>query len=170
MICPTCGHDNLPGVESCGNCQQDLSPLDRPRADNPIERHLMEDQVHTLTPHPPTTIAPTATVRQAIELMLAQNVGAVLIVDEGGGLLGIFSERDLLKKVAGIHTDFADLPITRFMTQRPEAVTTNDTLNFVLHKMDAGGYRHVPILEGGRPVSMLSVRDMLRHLTRLFLA
>jgi CBS domain-containing protein len=167
MICPTCGHDNLPGVEQCGNCQHDLTPLDRPCADNRVERHLMEDQVESLTPHPPMTIAPTATVRQAIDLMLAHNVGALLVIDDAGKLLGIFSERDLLKKVAGVHEQFAELPVNRFMTPRPEAVTASDTLNFVLHKMDGGGYRHVPVLEGGRPVSMLSVRDMLRHITRL---
>ncbi len=167
MICPTCGHDNLPGVESCGNCQQDLSPLDRPCADNRVERHLMEDEVHSLTPRPPMTILPGTTVRQAIDLMLAQNVGALLVVDERGVLLGIFSERDLLKKVAGVHETYAELPVNRFMTPRPEAVTPGDTLNYVLHKMDGGGYRHVPVLDEGRPVSMISVRDMLRHITRL---
>jgi CBS domain-containing protein len=167
MICPTCGHDNLPGASSCGNCQQDLSPLDRPCPDNQIERRLMEDQVGTLKPHTPQTILPTATVRQAIDLMLAENVGAVLVVDEGGSLLGIFSERDLLKKVAGIHENYAELPVGRFMTPRPETVSTADTLNFALHKMDGGGYRHVPVLDAGRPISMISVRDMLRHITRL---
>jgi CBS domain-containing protein len=167
MICPTCGHDNLPGAEVCGNCQQDLSPLDRPCAENRVERRLVEDQVQSLTARPPATLPATATVREAIDAMLAQNTGAVLVVDDRGSLLGIFSERDLLKKVAGVINDYAELPIGRFMTQRPETVTTTDTLNFVLHKMDGGGYRHVPVLEAGRPVSMLSVRDMLKHLTRL---
>jgi CBS domain-containing protein len=167
MICPTCGHDNLPGAGFCGNCHQDLGPLDRPCPDNPIERRLMEDQVGSLKPSELLTIAPTAPVRQAIELMLAKNVGAVLVVDERGRLLGIFSERDLLKKVAGVHEEYAELPVERFMTPRPETVATTDTLNFVLHKMDGGGYRHVPVLHAGRPVSVISVRDMLRHITRM---
>ena len=63
--------------------------------------------------------------------------------------------------------DYDTLPITRFMTPRPESVSTTDTVNFVLQKMDAGGYRHVPVLENGKPVSIISARDMLRFLTRL---
>jgi CBS domain-containing protein len=166
MICPTCGHDNLPGAGACSNCQQDLGPLDRPRADNRVEQRLMEECAGSLTPHVPLTIAPGATVRSAIELMLSQNVGAVLVVDEQDRLLGIFSERDLLKKIAGIHADYAELPVRDFMTPRPEAVASSDTLNYVLHKMDGGGYRHVPVVDNGRPVSVISVREMLRHITR----
>jgi signal-transduction protein with cAMP-binding, CBS, and nucleotidyltransferase domain len=154
MICPTCGHDNLPGAGACSNCQQDLGPLDRPRADNRVEQRLMEE-------------CAGSTVRSAIELMLSQNVGAVLVVDEQDRLLGIFSERDLLKKIAGIHADYAELPVRDFMTPRPEAVASSDTLNYVLHKMDGGGYRHVPVVDNGRPVSVISVREMLRHITRL---
>jgi CBS domain-containing protein len=46
-------------------------------------------------------------------------------------------------------------------------VSPHHTLAFALHKMDCGGYRHVPVLENGHPVAMISVRDMLRHITRL---
>jgi len=45
MICPTCGHDNLPGNEECSNCLQDLTPLDRPAPQTRVERSLMEDPV-----------------------------------------------------------------------------------------------------------------------------
>ena len=53
------------------------------------------------------------------------------------------------------------------MTSQPETVTTSDTLDFVLHKMDVGGYRHLPVLNGERPAGVISVRDMLKHITRL---
>ena len=49
----------------------------------------------------------------------------------------------------------------------PETVSADDTLDFALHKMDCGGYRHLPVLQGDRPVGMISVRDMLKHITRL---
>jgi signal-transduction protein with cAMP-binding, CBS, and nucleotidyltransferase domain len=167
MICPTCGHDNLPGVEFCSHCQQDLTPLDRPRADNRVERHLMEEPAHRLKCDPPPTIRASATLGEAIHEMLEHNVGALLVVDDQGALLGIFTERDLLKRVAGIHDPFAHLPVSQFMTRRPETVAANETLNYVLHKMDGGGYRHVPVVDGDRPVCVISVRDMLRHLMRL---
>jgi CBS domain-containing protein len=167
MICPSCCHKNLPGDDVCRHCRQPLTPFDLPQPENPVERSVMYDQVKTLKQYPPVTIKRSATVGQAIAIMAAANVGAVLIVDADGKLLGIFSERDLLKKIAGMTPDPADLPITQFMTARPECVTMTDTLNFVLQKMDAGGYRHVPVLENGKPVSIISARDMLRFVTRL---
>jgi CBS domain-containing protein len=167
MICPTCGCDNLPGNEECSNCQQALTPLDRPTPNNSVERSLMEDVVNTLHPTVPITLPSHATIREAMQIMLTRNIGALLIVDDGGKLLGIFSERDLLKKVAGIHHDFGGLGVRDFMTANPETVTPTDTLDFVLHKMDGGGYRHLPVLEDGKPTAVISVRDMLRHITRL---
>jgi CBS domain-containing protein len=167
MICPTCGWDNVPGSEECQNCQQDLTLLDQPVARDRVERSLMEDPVRVLRPHPPVTVPLQATVGQAVALMLERDLGAMLVVDESGRLRGIFSERDLLKKIAGLHEDFADLPIAQFMTPDPETVTLSDTLNFALHKMDVGGYRHLPVAEEGRPVGVVSVRDMLRYITQL---
>ncbi|MCI0463195.1 MAG: CBS domain-containing protein [Gemmataceae bacterium] len=167
MICPTCGHDNLPGNEECANCLQDLTPLDRPMAQNRVERSLMEDPVSDLTPRTPITITPAMTVRQAIETMLTHNLGAVLVVNDSGKLVGILSERDLLKKVAVLPDPYAELFVEDYMTPNPETVTADDTLAFALHKMDVGGYRHMPVLSAGKPSGMISVRDMLRHITRL---
>lgn len=167
MICPSCGHTNLPGDDACKHCKQPLTPFDLPTPENQVERSVMYDQVKTLKQTPPVTISQSATVGATIALMLSTNIGAVLIVDEAGFLVGIFSERDLLKKIVGSVVDYEQLPITQFMTPRPESVSTTDTLNFVLQKMDAGGYRHVPVLEAGKPVSIISARDMLRFLTRL---
>src|SRR5947199_4884257 len=98
MICPTCGYDNLPGSEECNRCLQDLTQLDRPVAHDRVERSLMEDPVSALGPHEPVTVLPTATVSRAMEMMLEKNIGALLVVDDGGKLLGIFSERDLLTR------------------------------------------------------------------------
>jgi CBS domain-containing protein len=167
MICPSCCHKNLPGDDVCRRCKQPLAPFDLPQPENQVERSVMFDQVRTLKQNPPVMIRDVATVGETMARMGETNVGAILIVDSQGRLVGIFSERDLLKKIIGVLTDFKDLPITQFMTPRPECVATTDTLNFVLQKMDAGGYRHVPVLEDGKPVSIISVRDMLRFLTEL---
>jgi signal-transduction protein with cAMP-binding, CBS, and nucleotidyltransferase domain len=103
MICPNCGHDNLPGSEECNSCLQDLTQLDRPTAQSRVEHSLMEDPVSILNPHKPITIRPTATIREALRIMLDRDIGAILVVDADGKLQGIFSERDLLTKVAGLH-------------------------------------------------------------------
>jgi CBS domain-containing protein len=166
MICPTCGHDNVPGAEECSNCCGDLTQLDRPMAQNRVERSLMEDPVSLLQPREPVTLPPTATMRQAMTTLLTKDIGALLVVDDAGKLLGILSERDFLTKAAG-QVDYADRPVSDFMTANPETVSAGDSLAFALHKMDVGGYRHLPILQAGRPVGAISVRDMLRHITRL---
>ena len=151
----------------CRRCKQPLTPFDLPQPENPVERSVMCDQVSTLKQNPPVTIHQSATVGDAVAKMLETNVGALLIVDNAGLLVGIFSERDLLKKIVGIVANYDRLPLTQFMTPRPECVQATDTLNFVLQKMDAGGYRHVPVLKDGKPVSIISARDMLKFLTRM---
>src|ERR1017187_6736435 len=115
MICPSCCHKNLPGDEVCKHCKQPLTPFDLPQPENPVERSVMHDQVKTLRQHAPVTIGHLATVGETVALMLSANVGAILIVDEAGRLAGIFSERDLLKKVDGVLADYEKMPITQFM-------------------------------------------------------
>jgi len=167
MICPCCDHDNLPGSEFCDNCQHDLTQLDQPTAQDRVERSLMNDPVSVLDPHQPVTLPPDATVGEAIRTMLGGNIGAVLIVDGAGKLVGVFSERDLLTKVAGVVPDYAGRPVADFMTTNPETVRETHTLAFALHKMDSGGYRHLPVLTDGLPRGVISVRDMLCYITRL---
>jgi CBS domain-containing protein len=144
-----------------------MTQLDRPVPGDAVERSLIEDPVGRLRARAPITIRDTTTVRDAICAMLADNIGALLVVDADRRVVGIFSERDLLTKIAGLRDDYAQRPVSEFMTRDPESVGSHHTLAFALHKMDCGGYRHVPILENGRAVGMISVRDMLRHITQL---
>jgi CBS domain-containing protein len=167
MICPHCSFDNFPGSEQCENCHADLTQLDRPVAQDRVERSLMEDVVSQLNPRQAVTLPRTATVGEAIQVMLSHDIGAVLIVDDAGQLAGIFSERDLLTRVATPNADNKTRPVGEFMTPDTETVRPTDSLAFVLHKMDCGGYRHLPVLKDGQPLGMISVRDMLRHITRL---
>jgi signal-transduction protein with cAMP-binding, CBS, and nucleotidyltransferase domain len=166
MICPTCNFDNLPGNEFCRNCLNDLTQLDRPIAQDRVERCLMEDTVASLNPRPAVTVLSSTLVGDAIQQMLSADIGAVLIVADNGQLLGIFSERDLLTRAAD-DPNYSTKTVRQLMTANPETVRETDTLAFVLHKMDGGGYRHLPVLKDGLPFGMISVRDMLRHITQL---
>ena len=167
MICPRCGQNNLPGSDTCRHCQCDLTALDRPAPLDRVEHSLMADTVGSLRPPPPVVVGPGATVADALRVLMAEDVGAVLAVNAAGRLAGIFSERDLLLKVAGLDTPLDELPLDQYMTPRPETVSAADTLAFALHKMDVGGYRHLPVVADGRPVGILSVRDLVRHMTRI---
>ena len=99
--------------------------------------------------------------------MLASDVGALLVTGDDGKLVGILSERDLLKKAVGVREPYAHLPASEFMTRNPETVDSGDTLNYALHKMDGGGYRHLPVLTDGKPLGVISVRDIMRHIVQL---
>jgi CBS domain-containing protein len=167
MICPVCNFDNLPGSESCARCLQDLAQLDLPAAQDRVQRSLMEDPVSVLHPHRPITVRPETPIHEAMQTMMADNIGTVLVVDAADNLVGILSERDLLIKVAGLVGEEENRPVRDFMTPNPETVQITDNLAFVLHKMDSGGYRHLPVLQDGKVAGVISVRDMLRHFTRL---
>ena len=166
MRCPVCDHLNAPGADECGKCQTPLAGLDAPVPQGPVETSLLNDPVSILEPRPPVTVSVDATLGTAIAQMIDLRVGAVLITRADGVLEGILTERDFLTKVAGV-SGYEHLTVVEFMTPNPETVTPSDLLAIALGKMDVGGYRHLPVVEGGRPVGVISVRDVLRHLTAL---
>jgi len=167
MICPSCGHANIPGADECADCMFDLTSLDKPEAQDRIEASVMRDPIRALNPKPPVTISIKALLGDALELMADREIGAVLVTDESNHVVGILTERDYLTKVIEFGNDFARLPLRPVMTPNPESVGANDTLAYALHKMDVGGYRHLPVVENGKPVGIISVRDVIRHITRL---
>jgi CBS domain-containing protein len=167
MICPRCGHDNVPGNDVCASCLLDLAPLDKPAPRDRVQSDLMDRPVRDLRPRDPIILPATAPLADAVRLMLDEGVGTVLVVADDGGLTGIFSERDLLMRVPDEVARKGDVPLAEFMTADPEFVRPDDTLAVALHKMDVGGYRHLPVVADGKPVGVISVRDLMRHITRM---
>ena len=168
MLCPRCGHDNVPGLDVCSHCWQDLAQIDLPAGHDRVESSLLDDRIACLKPRRPVTINGTTTVRQAVQIMTDQSVGAVLVVDCHGQLDGILSERDLLIWAADLPTDQLDSRLAReFMTDNPQTVTLEDPLARALQKMDVGRYRHLPVVHAGKPVGVISVRDLIQHISRL---
>jgi CBS domain-containing protein len=167
MICPQCGYNrNLPGADWCVWCLFDLASMDRPTAHDRVELSLMTEPVAALDPREPVTVPADADLGQAVREMISKRVGAVLVTDRAGQLVGILTERDFLTKIAGTN-GFADRSVAAFMTRHPETVTADDPLAFALGKMAGGGYRHLPVVANGKPVGVVSVRDILRHIVRI---
>jgi CBS domain-containing protein len=167
MICPACGYLNLPGADWCQWCQFDLMAIDLPAPTDRVDRSLMLDPVAVLCPHPPVCIAEEATLGEATEMMIAEKVGAVLVVNTDGRLVGILTERDFLTKIAGTTEDYGDWPLRDYMTRDPETVNADDPLALALGKMAVGGYRHLPVVEKGKPIGSISVRGILSHIVAI---
>lgn len=167
MKCPACGHDrSAPGADACANCGLPFAHLDEPVPQGPVEQSLTSDPVSVLDPRPPVTVPVGAPLGEAVRLLIAARIGALLVTGPDGTLVGILTERDFLTRVAGV-AGFEALAVGAFMTPDPETVTPTDKLAVALGKMDAGGYRHLPVVSAGVPVGVISVRDVLRHLTAL---
>lgn len=130
-----------------------------------VESALVRDSVHGLVTRSPVCLTLGATLGCALKLMLRESIGAVLVVDNAGQLVGILTERDFLTDVAVI-PDYKSLLVDEFMTSDPETVSPRDTLAVALFKMDVGGCRHLPVVEKGVPLGILSVRDVIGHLAR----
>ena len=166
MLCPSCGSTNLPGTDSCVRCELPLTTLDGPTPADKVEVSLMADPVSVLNPKPPVTVSADAPLEAAISCMMSHGVGALLVIDRNQSLVGILTERDFLTKIAG-RAGWDGHPVREFMTANPETVSSCDPLAFVLRKMDVGSYRHLPVMENGKAIGVVSVRDVLNHVTKL---
>jgi CBS domain-containing protein len=113
-------------------------------------------------------VPPGTTIGEAARIMKVHRVGCVL-VEEQGRLIGIFTERDILTKLVGTGYDPAAVSVDGVMTRSPETLTPEDPIAFALHRMSVGGFRHIPLVDAsGRPVGILSVKDILDYLAEHF--
>ena len=106
------------------------------------------------------SIEPTATVWDAITLMTEKSVGA-LLVTENDTLVGVISERDYLRKVALMGRASQTTEVKDIMTPHPFTVTPTDSLTPCMELMTEKRIRHLPVIENGKPIAMLSIRDLL---------
>ena len=108
----------------------------------------------------PLTAPGNTTIVAAARMMKKRNVGALMVVD-GGRLTGIFTERDALFRVLGEARDPAKTRIAEVMTAEPRTIDPDKAVGHALLMMYDGGFRHVPVVEHGRPLGMISARDAL---------
>jgi CBS domain-containing protein len=100
------------------------------------------------------------TVAEAARMMKKHNVGAVMVVD-GGRLTGIFTERDALFRVLAESRNPATTRLADVMTAKPQTIDPNKVVGHALLLMYEGGFRHVPVVDRGKPIGMISARDAL---------
>ena len=111
-----------------------------------------------------------SSTNEAIDLLLANNIGAAPVV-ENGYLRGIFSERDVLNQILNKQVgNLDDINVREFMIAAPQTAQPEDTLTTAILYMARGGYRHVPIVDPeNRPIGMVSIRDVISYLVEEFL-
>lgn len=105
-------------------------------------------------------VSPHQTVAEAVAIMAARKVGAVPVVEEGR-LVGIFSERDVVRRVVRLNRAPEKTEVGEVMTPDPITASPSDERALAVRKMDAIGCRHLPVLQHGALVDMLSIRDLL---------
>jgi CBS domain-containing protein len=163
--CPYCGSQNIEGTDDCAVCGQSLGDthLAQPRSE--VERSLLRDRISVLEPVRPITAAPTMPVGDVLRLMVEHGIGCVVVADNNLPL-GIFSERDALRKINTEVPGLAARPVCEFMTANPQTLVADAKIAFAVQRMVLGGYRHLPIVGGkGELIGIISARDILQHLT-----
>jgi CBS domain-containing protein len=162
VICPSCGAENIEGVDTCENCMQDLRTLDVPDTfqvapDSDLTCLLREIRLSRAQ-----TVPPATPVRDAVEALKSDPTGALVVVEDER-VVGIFTDRDVLKRVAG-YAGALDEPVSRYMTPDPVTLRDDDTMAAALNKMGDGGFRHIPMLQSGRLTAIVTVRDVMHWL------
>jgi CBS domain-containing protein len=101
------------------------------------------------------------TVSDAAQLMRQHHIGAVLVVEASGKLAGIFTERDALFRVVAEGRDVKTTRLADVMTRNPQTVKPDQPFTVAMQMMYGGKFRHVPVVENGKPVGIISARDAL---------
>ncbi len=161
MICPSCGAENIQGEDSCDNCGADLRTADIPVPSGSFEQRLVDEPLATLAHGAPLTVARSMPIAEALRIMQQQEIGS-LVVEDDGRVVGIFTEVDALAKLNDGTP--ADLTIGELMTVDPVVLRPDDSIAVAIHKMAIGGFRHIPLVDGGRATGIISARDVFRHI------
>lgn len=121
---------------------------------NEVPEFIQDKPLHSLPPK--------ATIREAADLLIKHNIGAIPIVDEDGKLIGIFSERDFMKRVFAKRLDADTTTLENVMTENPTSIELDDDISKAIDLMMEGRYRHMPIVDPiGNLTGFLSQRDFM---------
>jgi CBS domain-containing protein len=133
-----------------------------------LESALVNESVGSAASHPALLVEASAPLGRVLELMREGSRGAVLVVSNGT-LVGIFTERDVLMKVAGQSSDLEHTAVSQLMTVDPVTLPADASVAFALNKMLIEGFRHIPLVDDqNRPIAVVSMRDLIDYLSNFF--
>jgi CBS domain-containing protein len=109
------------------------------------------------------TTRPDATIAEVAKLLKAKRIGAVVVTDADGGLCGIISERDLARGLADHGADLLTLRVGDLMTREVSTCSPDDGIDQLMQQMTEGRFRHLPVVEDGRMIGIISIGDVVKH-------
>jgi CBS domain-containing protein len=114
------------------------------------------------------TIQPHRTLKEVAALLAERGVGAAVVSDASMTVLGIISERDIVRAIGSGSASALEEPVSRYMTAKVTTVTESASIDHVMETMTAGRFRHLPVVEHGRLVGIVSIGDVVkRHVDAL---
>ncbi|MGQ9896702.1 MAG: CBS domain-containing protein [Acidobacteriota bacterium] len=131
-------------------------------------KHVIQDwKVRHLEPSPPVVVAPDTSLAGTIKAMMSGRAGYAFIC-EHDALLGVVTERDYLLKVIGLGVEYS-APVKDFMTPHPTTILEDASIVEAMRLMDAGGYRHLPVLDAkGKVLGVISTRHIISFIAEHF--
>ena len=133
-----------------------------------LESALANTALSEVVSQPALTVSPSTTLAETIRLMQLERRACVLILDNGR-LAGIFTERDILMKIAGQPLDLIHTPVSASMTPDPFTLPDDANVAFALSKMVLEGFRHIPLVDDdGRPTAVVSMRNLIEDLGEIY--
>lgn len=109
------------------------------------------------------SVEPSAMLSSTIALLAERRIGAALVLGVDRRIAGIVSERDIVRALAERGAGALDEPVSRIMTRKVSTCTGSETVSSIMERMTEGKFRHVPIVEQGRIVGIISIGDVVKH-------
>jgi CBS domain-containing protein len=109
------------------------------------------------------TIEPTATLEDAIALLAQRRIGALVVLGPERRMIGILSERDIVRVLATQGAGALSAPLAQVMTRKVSTCSESDTVSAIMEQMTAGKFRHVPVLDQDRLVGIVSIGDVVKY-------
>jgi CBS domain-containing protein len=109
------------------------------------------------------TIEPGASLADAAKLLAERRIGAVLVLGADRRLVGIISERDIVRALVARGATALDEPVSQTMTRRVVTCNERETIGSIMERMTEGKFRHVPVVDQGRLMGIVSIGDVVKH-------
>jgi len=110
-----------------------------------------------------TTVDPTATLEFGMKILAERGIGALVVLGADRRVIGILSERDIVRALAERGAGALTEPLARVMTRNVSTCTQSETISSIMGQMTAGKFRHVPVVEQERLVGIVSIGDVVKH-------